>query len=114
MRLTNAGRLFTYWPSRKNVAFASYFFSVSSSVPAYLPGPSSNVSARHLTCSQSTGAAFFGACAKAGAGARVTQTAAIARSELICRDIGNASNEVGVARDVPTVADQLLAGEGAS
>src|SRR5690606_30579904 len=91
---------------------ASCFFRMSSSLPAYLLGPSSKVRARHLTWVQSTSFFSLGA-ATAGAGAAITATAAMAKSEVKCRDITVVSNVTGDARDVPTVADQLSTGEGA-
>src|SRR5690606_34965454 len=103
MRLTKAGRLFAYWPSRKTVALALCFLRVSSRISAYLPGPSSKVSATHFTCVQST--SFSLGAAIAGAGAAITATAAIANSEVKCRDITDVSNVKDVARDVPTLAD---------
>jgi hypothetical protein len=53
-RLAPAGLAATLLPMRKNVDFASLSPSICSSRSVYGLGPSSNVSATHLTCEQST------------------------------------------------------------
>src|SRR6201991_5097829 len=54
MRLAPAGLAATLLPIKKNVDFASLSASICSSRSVYGLGPSSNVSATHLTCEQST------------------------------------------------------------
>src|SRR4029077_15213991 len=54
MRLAPAGLAATLLPIKKNVDFASLSLRICSSRSVYGLGPSSNVSATHLTCEQST------------------------------------------------------------
>src|SRR5690606_22005365 len=60
IRLASRGRWSTYLPVRKNVALARSFLRILSSFAVCGPGPSSKVSARHLTLAQSI---FSGAAA---------------------------------------------------
>ena len=54
MRLAPAGLAATLLPIRKNVALASLSFRICNSRSSNGPGPSSNVSATHLTTAQLT------------------------------------------------------------
>src|SRR5271165_6430866 len=102
-RLAPAGLAATLLPISKNVALALLAVKIPSSRSVYGVGPSSNVSATHLTCAQSTTSLAL-ANLTCPVNAPIATTAAAASTPATVRQYRHArvSGRLGTAGSLPT------------